>query len=178
MRKLLEGFKECGREEKKGRLVKVWEEEGRKFRLERRVNGAGRYVLCSVVDVDAKRFCLVFPEGKGVIGGCVILIEKLRSFGIVTQKKAKSEEAIRIKSKKKGATLDGEEDRCLGNKVKGKKKSFLDVAKEPAGRIGEELWLQVGGRGVRSREEGLGRCLVGRWGDGEVLETGKCWRRS
>ena len=106
-----------------------------------------------------------------MIGGWVILVEKLRAFGIVTQKKAKSEEAIRIKSKKKGATLDGDEEKCLGNKVKGKKKSFLDVAKEPAGRIGEELWLQVGERGVRSREEGLGRCLVGRWGDGAVLET-------
>ena len=110
----MEGFEECCREEKKGRLVKVWEEEGRKFWLERRVNWAGRYVLCSVVDVEAKRFCLVFPEGKGMIGGWVILVEKLRAFGIVTQKKAKSEEAIRIKSKKKGATLDGDEEKCLG----------------------------------------------------------------
>ena len=61
LRKLLEGFEECCREEKEGRMVKVWEEEGRKFRLERRVNGAGRYVLCSVVDVETKGFCLVFP---------------------------------------------------------------------------------------------------------------------
>ena len=129
LRKLLECFEECCREEKKGRLVKVWEEEGRKFRLERRVNGAGRYVLCSVVDVEAKRFCLVFPEGKGMIGGWVILVEKLRAFGIVTHKEAKSEEAFRIKSKKKVATLEGEEERCLGNKVRGEKKTFLDVAK-------------------------------------------------
>ena len=125
----MEGFEECCREEKKGRLVKVWEEEGRKFWLERRVNWAGRYVLCSVVDVEAKRFCLVFPEGKGVIGGWVILVEKLRAFGIVTHKEAKSEEAFRIKSKKKVATLEGEEERCLGNKVRGEKKTFLDVAK-------------------------------------------------
>nr|CAN79711.1 hypothetical protein VITISV_009623 [Vitis vinifera] len=89
LRKLLEGFEECCREEKKGRLVKVWEEEGRKFRLERRVNGAGRYVLCSVVDVEAKRFCLVFPEGKDVIGGWAILVEKLRALGIVTKKEDK-----------------------------------------------------------------------------------------
>ncbi|RVX20319.1 hypothetical protein CK203_004873 [Vitis vinifera] len=136
LRKLLECFEECCREEKKGRLVKVWEEEGRKFRLERRVNGAGRYVLCSVVDVEAKRFCLVFPEGKGVIGG---------------------------------ATIDDEEERCSGKKKQGEIRSFLDVAKGPAGRVGEELWLQVGGRGLRRREEVLGRCLVGRW-EGAVME--------
>ena len=41
LRKFLEGLEECCREERKGRLVKVWEEEGRKFRVERRENGAG-----------------------------------------------------------------------------------------------------------------------------------------
>ena len=169
LRNLLEGFEECCREEKKGRLVKVWEEEGRKFWLERRVNGAGRYVLCSVVDVEAKRFCLVFPEGKGVIGGWAILVEKLRVLGIVTQKEDKGVKAIRINSKKKEATLDDEEERCIGKKEQGEKKSFLDVAKGPVGRIGEELWLQVGGRGLRRREEGLGRCLVGRW-EGATME--------
>ena len=69
LRKLLEGFEDCWRDEKKGRLVKVWKEEGRKLRLERHENGAGRYILCSVVDVETKRFCLVFPEGKGLLGG-------------------------------------------------------------------------------------------------------------
>ncbi|KAL6331982.1 hypothetical protein AAG906_020335 [Vitis piasezkii] len=169
LRKLLECFEECCREEKKGRLVKVWEEEGRKFRLERRVNGAGRYVLCSVVDVEAKRFCLVFPEGKGVIGGWAILAEKLRALGIVTKKEDKGVEATQINSKKKDATLDDEEERCIGKKKQGEKKSFLDVAKGPAGRVGEELWLQAGGRGLRRREEVLGRCLVGRW-EGAVME--------
>ena len=41
--------------------------------------------------------------------------------------------------------------------------------KGPAGRVGEELWLQAGGRGLRRREEVLGRCLVGRW-EGAVME--------
>ena len=169
LRKLLECFEECCREEKKGRLVKVWEEEGRKFRLERRVNGAGRYVLCSVVDVEAKRFCLVFPEGKGVIGGWAILAVKLRALGIVTKKDDKGVEATQISSKKKDATIDDEEERCSGKKKQGEIRSFLDVAKGPAGRVGEELWLQVGGRGLRRREEVLGRCLVGRW-EGAMME--------
>ena len=35
----------------------MWEEEGRKFKVERRENGLGRYILCSVIDVESKRFC-------------------------------------------------------------------------------------------------------------------------
>ena len=44
----------------------VWEEEGRKYRMERRSNEAVRFLLCSVRDLEAKRFCLIFPEGKGL----------------------------------------------------------------------------------------------------------------
>ena len=67
--------------------------------------------------------------------------------------------------------VEGKDERCLGKKVEGEKKTFVDVAKEPAGRQGDALWLQVGGRGLRNREEGLGRCLVERWDDGSVVET-------
>ncbi|RVW77230.1 putative ribonuclease H protein [Vitis vinifera] len=102
LRKLLECFEECCREEKKGRLVKVWEEEGRKFRLERR----------------------------GVIGGWAILAVKLRALGIVTKKDDKGVEATQISSKKKDATIDDEEERCSGKKKQGEIRSFLDVAKD------------------------------------------------
>ena len=57
LRKFLEGLEECCREERKGSLAKVWEEEGRKFKVERRENGVGRYILCSIIDVESKRFC-------------------------------------------------------------------------------------------------------------------------
>ena len=33
------------------------------------------------------------------------------------------------------------------------------------GRIGDAMWLQLGGRALRSRDEQLGRCLVARWGE-------------
>ncbi|RVX21876.1 Mitogen-activated protein kinase 16 [Vitis vinifera] len=82
LKRLLEGIEECCREEKEGRVVKVWEDEGRKFKLERRVNGAGRFILCSVLNIEAKRFCLVFPEAKGLLGGWATLAEKLRSLGV------------------------------------------------------------------------------------------------
>ena len=141
LRKLLEGFEGCCREEKEGRMVKVWEEEGRKFRLERRVNGAGRYVLCSVVDVETKGFCFVFRQGKGLLEGWAILAEKLRALGVVTQEEVKIEEALRVESKTKVVTIEGKDERCLGKKVEDEKKTFVDVAKELTGRLGDALWL-------------------------------------
>ncbi|RVW43903.1 hypothetical protein CK203_072377 [Vitis vinifera] len=61
----------------------VWEEERRKYSLERRSNEAGRFLLCSVRDLEAKCFCLIFPEGKGLFGGWNILAKKLREVGVV-----------------------------------------------------------------------------------------------
>ena len=106
-----------------------------------------------------------------MLGGWVILVEKLRALRIVTQEEAKFEEALRVDSKSKVVTLEGKDEKCIGKKVEGEKKTFVDVVKEPAGRLGDAAWLQVGGRRLRSREEGLGRCLVGRWGNGLVVEA-------
>ena len=62
---LLEGVEVWCKGESNSRLLKVWDEETRKFRLERRSNVAGIFLLCSVRDVEGKKFCLVFPEGNG-----------------------------------------------------------------------------------------------------------------
>ena len=64
------------RGESSSRRLKVWEEGGRKFRLDCYTNKAGRFLLCSVRDVEAKKFCLVFPEGKGLVGGWFLLAKK------------------------------------------------------------------------------------------------------
>ena len=79
----------------------MWEEDGRKFKVEIRENEAGRYILCSIIDVESKRFCLVVPEGKGLLGGWVLFAKKLRDLGVVMQEKVKLEEALRGASKLK-----------------------------------------------------------------------------
>lgn len=43
---------------------KAWEENGIKFRVERRKNRAGAYISCFVQDSKSKKFGIVFPEGK------------------------------------------------------------------------------------------------------------------
>ena len=53
-----------------------------KYRLEKRANGAGSFLLCFVVDSEVKRFCIVFPEGRVIHGGWALLSEKLHSSGV------------------------------------------------------------------------------------------------
>ncbi|RVW20304.1 Transposon TX1 uncharacterized 149 kDa protein [Vitis vinifera] len=79
---LLVGVESCCRDRDDSNWSLAWEEEGRKYRLERRTNEAGRFILCSVRDLEAKRFCLIFPEGKRLSGGWNTLDEKLREVGV------------------------------------------------------------------------------------------------
>ena len=81
---LLEGMEAWYRGESSSRRSKIWEEGGRKFRLECRSNEVGRFLLCSVRDVEAKKFCLVFPEGNGLVGGWFLFAKKLRALGVST----------------------------------------------------------------------------------------------
>ena len=114
---LLEGVEANCRGEFGQRFVKSWEDGGRRFKLECRVNEAGRFLLCSVVDSDAKRHCLVFPEGKCFLEGWALLADKLRSLGISTRDEPKEvSESSKIESR------DGD------SKGKGKKeKSYVDA---------------------------------------------------
>lgn len=66
---LRERVEACCSGELRLRCLKVWEDGGQKFRLEFRSNEVGRYLLCFVRDLEAKKFCLVFPESKGILGG-------------------------------------------------------------------------------------------------------------
>ena len=74
---LLEGVKESYRDERRGKISKSWEEEGRKYRFEVRSNVVGRFIMCSMVDVGAKHFCFVFPKGRGFLVGLETLVGKL-----------------------------------------------------------------------------------------------------
>ena len=79
---LLARVESCCRDRDDRSWSLVWEEEGRKYRMERCTNEAGRFILCSVRDLEAKRFCLIFLEEKGLSRGWNILAEKLREVGV------------------------------------------------------------------------------------------------
>ena len=146
----------CCKEERFRIGAKSRVEEGRSFRLERRSSEARRFIICSVRDVEAKRLCLVFPEGRGILRGWVKLAEKQRSIGVVTPDEAKRDYGLGgVRANK-----NGEEQA----KVEDERKTFVEVAKAKAGRLGDSVWLQLRGSNLRSKEEQLGCNLVGRRG--------------
>ena len=106
--------------------------------------------------MGGKRFYLVFPEGRGILGGWVKLVEKLRSLGVVT-----------LGEVKVGYGYVGDKAGRIGDdqgEVEEEKRSFAEVTKAKVGRLRDVVWLQLGDRDLRSRDEQLGLCLVGRWG--------------
>ena len=147
---LLEGVEACCRGELVQRFVKSWEDGGRKFKLESRANEAGGFLLCSLVDSESKRYCLVFPKGKGFLGGWVLSAEKLRFLGVLTRDKPRGVFALYGTG-------------CRDGESEGKaKKSYIGVVKTRAKKLGEAMWLQLGEKDVLSGREFLDRCLVGR----------------
>ena len=128
----------------KGKFVKRWEDNGRKFCLESRANGADRYLLCSVLDLEAKRFCIVIPKGQGLVKGWDLLAEKLRSVGVTPT----NEKGVQV-----GDTASREKEK---KELKsGNIGDFVEIIKKNAGRIGDAIWLQIGGGEWNSREEQL-----------------------
>ena len=47
--------------------------------MERRLNKAGKFILCFVRDLEAKKYSIVFPEGKGQASGWNSLAKRLWS---------------------------------------------------------------------------------------------------
>ena len=66
---MLGGVEACYRDIGKRKWTLDWEERGRKYGLERRLNEAGRFIFCSVCDLGLKEFNIIVPEGKGLFGG-------------------------------------------------------------------------------------------------------------
>ena len=58
---LLKGVESFRKEAGKNSGGLEWRENGRRYNLELRKNDGGRFILCSVADVDGKRASIVFP---------------------------------------------------------------------------------------------------------------------
>ncbi|RVW76004.1 hypothetical protein CK203_052807 [Vitis vinifera] len=81
LRCLLEGVETCCREVDDQRWAIEWLEGNRKFRMERRLNKAGRFILCSVRDMEAKDTALSSLKGRvRPVDG--ILAVRLRGLGV------------------------------------------------------------------------------------------------
>ena len=158
LRCLLEGVETCCREVDDQRWVIEWMEGNRKFRIERRLNKARRFILCSVQDIETKSYSIIFPEGKGQASGWYSLAVRLRGLGVIPSEGLKFTNVPEASLKSKGVL-----------KVQWKEKgvetmSFVDAIKSTLRRAGESVWLEVGEKEVCGRLEQLRHCLIGRWG--------------
>ena len=124
---LLEGVEACCKGEFAQRFVKSWEDGSRKSKLEHRANEACKFLLCSMVDSKAKKYCLVFPEGKGILGGWVLLAEKLRSIGVSTRDEPRAVFVFSRTESKVGAFEENA------------KNSYVDAVKSRVIRLGEAV---------------------------------------
>ena len=153
---LLEGVEDlCNIAERK-KVSKTWLEGGRSFCLALRRNSAGRFLLCSVRSTEGRRFSLVFPEGREMVGGWVLLANKLRSLGIVPP--FVSPEVLEMVISSQGLT---------NSLIRGL--SYAEAAKLGRRGVGEKVWLQIGGINSFSKLQDLRDYLVEKWGEGELI---------
>ena len=83
-------------------------------------------------DLEAKRFCLIFPKGKGLVGGWFLLAQKLRALEVSTPTLSKGDLG----------TSNSEND---GYSVKGKEKGktvYAEVARVKTEELGDSLWVR------------------------------------
>ena len=159
MEKLLWGVEEVCRVFDPASSTIAWRENGRSFKLESKLNKAGRFLLCSVTDGEGKKHWLVFPEGRGVINGWCILAEKIRGLGF----KPRQEKSPRgtatldqLKMGEKSTSISKNIGLCVG------KSALKDVVE--GGKSGiNAVWVDVGdcihGKALGSLEF----CLIGKW---------------
>ena len=104
--------------------------------------------------MEAKKFCLVFPKGNGLVGGWFLLAKKLRALGVSIPVVRNSFQCGPFACK-------------VGSSVKGLENesgSFAEVVKRKTEESRDSLRVHLGERELLCREEQLGRCLVGCFG--------------
>ena len=128
-----------------------WCENGRRYRLEMRKNEHGRFLLCSVTDLDGKRHSLLFPEGNDLLNGWIMLVNALQAMG---QKEIRgdSEKAVKIFS-------NGNQDNQKGEVVS-------EIAMKPMNperSKQETIWMNISEYSPNGVLGLLKYGVVGRW---------------
>ena len=175
--RLLSGLEECCRATRVSVWENVWEEDGRRYKMEKGSNQAGVFIRCSVRDYGGKNFILMFPEGNGIIGGWKILAEKMRQLGVRSSDEIQREE--------KDEKTKREEKQRMSKPLPRLLKPILNPITEVS--ISEKIfggkvaYVKIGNEEVQERVEQLRRCLVGWWGSGpdqiSGVEAVRRWAR-
>ena len=153
LQRLLLGIEDCEMISRNQEWFAKWEEEGRSYKMERRSNKAGDFLLCSVRDLGRKSFGICIPEGRGLVRGWKIMAEKLRTLGVET-KRLERQKTNDCEERKAPVIMDNP-------------KSFARVVAGTGFGLTEELVrVRVGKNETAERLGQLESCLVGWWGGG------------
>ena len=175
--RLLTGLEDCARATRDSSWENVWEEDGRRYKMEKGSNQSGVFIRCSVRDYGGKRFNLMFPEGNGIVGGWRILAEKLRRLGVKSSEEIQREEKVEKtqREEKQRST------RLLPRLLKPSLNPLAEVLKPEKILGGKVAYVKVGEEEVQERLDQLRRCLVGWWGSGPAqipgVEAVRRWAR-
>ena len=156
---LLKNVEECRNASTPVSRSLVWREKGRLFRLECKENKDGRFLLCSLKDVDGKKHRLFFPEGRGFLNGWALLAEKLRGLGIKRQEEIPLSLIKAVPTKEEGKVRNGPSKvkvTCGGPPV---------VKARVEGNCKEDntVWVDVGDCGSGKALGLLQWCLIEKW---------------
>ena len=165
--RLLTGLEDCARATRDSSWENVWEEDGRRSKMEKGSNQSGVFIRCSVRDYGGKSFNLMFPEGNGIVGGWRILAEKLRQLGVRS-----SEEIQRKEKAEKTQREEKQSTKLLPILLKPILNPLAEVHKPEKILGGNVACVKVGEEEVQERLDQLCRCLVRWWGSGPAQIPG------
>ena len=175
--RLLTGLEECVRANRDLTWQNVWEEDGRRYKLEKGSNQAGVFIRCSVRDFGGKSYNLMFPEGNGIIGGWRILAEKLRRLGVRSSEEIQREEQIEKTQREEKQR----NTKLLPRLLKPTLNPIAEMGKAEKMCDGKVVSVKVGEEEIQERMDQLRRCLVGWWGSGHApipgVESVRRWAR-
>ena len=116
-----------------------------------RKNEHGRFLLCSVTDLDGKRHRLFFPEGNGLLNGWIMLENALQATG-QKEVRGNNEKAIKI-------YFNGNSDKQKGGVV-----SEITMKSMSPGRSKQEtIWVNISEYNPKGVLGLLKYGVVGRW---------------
>ena len=174
--RLLMGLEDCARATRVSVWKNLWEEDGRRYKMEKGSNQSGVFIRCSVRDYGGKSFNLMFPEGNGIVGGWRILADKLRQLGV------RSSEEIQMEEKTEKTQREEKQTTKLLPRLLKPIINPLAEVHIPEKILGEKfVCVKVREEEVQERLEQLRRCLVGWWGSGPEqipgVEAVRRWAR-
>ena len=117
-----------------------------------RKNEGGRFILCSVADLDGKWHVLSFPKGNGLINGWSLLVEALQALRAMEDKGEYSKPAKSTVQSKTGKDKEGINQNLTSVETKIKERENQDT-----------IWLDISESISKGNLGLLKNGMVGGW---------------